>query len=90
MFENLKFGKTGFKTCVSEKLCISYSCILLIFFNAWRILCKKNHQPKLYVQQRIKNSPKETKQERERERESIHLFVRAKYGLNGRNENKYL
>ena len=40
MFENLKFGKTKFKTCVFEKLCISYSCILLIFFNAWRILCK--------------------------------------------------
>ena len=31
MFENLKFGITGFKTCVSENLCISYSCILLIF-----------------------------------------------------------
>ena len=40
MFENLNFGKTGFKTCGFEKLCISYSCILLIFFNAWRILCK--------------------------------------------------
>ena len=40
MFENLKFGITGFKTCVSENLCISCSCILLIFFNAWRILCK--------------------------------------------------
>ena len=40
MFENLKFGITGFKTCVSENLCISYSCILLIFFNAWRNLCK--------------------------------------------------
>ena len=36
MFENLIFGKT----CVFEKLCISFSCILLIFFNAWRILCK--------------------------------------------------
>ena len=31
MFENLNFGKIGFKTCVFEKLCISYSCILLIF-----------------------------------------------------------
>ena len=40
MFENLNFGKTRFKTCFFEKLCISYSCILLIFFNAWRILCK--------------------------------------------------
>ena len=40
MFENLNFGKTGFQTCVFEKLCISYSCILLIFFNALRILCK--------------------------------------------------
>ena len=36
MFENLNFGKTGFKTCVFEKFCILYSCILLIFFNAWR------------------------------------------------------
>ena len=40
MFENLKFGITGFKTCVSENLFISYSSILLIFFNALRILCK--------------------------------------------------
>ena len=40
MFENLNFGKTGFKTCVFEKFCITYSCILLIFLNAWRILCK--------------------------------------------------
>ena len=40
MLENLNFGKTGFKTCVFEKLCISYSCILLIFFNVWRNLCK--------------------------------------------------
>ena len=40
MFENLNFGKIGFKTCVFEKLCILYSCILLIFFNARRILCK--------------------------------------------------
>ena len=40
MFENPNFGKIGFKTCVFEKLCISYSCILLIFFNAWRNLCK--------------------------------------------------
>ena len=42
MFENLKFGITVFKTCVSENVCISYSCILLIFFNAWRILCKNS------------------------------------------------
>ena len=41
MFENLNFGKTGLKTCVFEKLCISYSCILFIFFNAWRSLCTK-------------------------------------------------
>ena len=41
MFENPNFGKTGFKTCVFEKLCISYSCILFIFFNAWRSLCIK-------------------------------------------------
>ena len=40
MLENLNFGKTGFQTCVFEKLCILYSCILLIFLNAWRILCK--------------------------------------------------
>ena len=40
MFENLNFGKIWSKTCVFEKLCVSYSCILLIFFNAWRILCK--------------------------------------------------
>ena len=41
MFENLNYGKTGFKTCVFEKLCISYLCILLIFFNVWRSLCTK-------------------------------------------------
>ena len=41
MFEKLNFGKTGFITCVFEKLCISYSCILFIFFNAWRNLCTK-------------------------------------------------
>ena len=41
MFENLNFRKTGFTTCVFEKLCISYSCILLIFFNAWSNLCTK-------------------------------------------------
>ena len=40
MFENLNFGKTRFKTCVFEKLYISYSCISFIFFNALRILCK--------------------------------------------------
>ena len=33
---------------------------------------KKIHHPKLDVQQRIKNSP--SVRERERERESIHLF----------------
>ena len=41
MFENLNFGKTGFKPYVFEKLCISYSCILFIFFNSWRSLCIK-------------------------------------------------
>ena len=40
MVANLNFGKIGFKTCGFEKICISYSCILLIFFNAWKILCK--------------------------------------------------
>ena len=34
MFENLNFGKTGFKTCVLEKHFISFLCILLIIFNA--------------------------------------------------------
>ena len=41
MFENLNFGKIGFKTCVFEKNFISYSCILFIKFNAWRSLCTK-------------------------------------------------
>ena len=41
MFENLNFGKTGFKTYVFEKLCISYSCILFIIFNALRSLRTK-------------------------------------------------
>ena len=41
MFENLNFGKTWFKICVFEKRCISYSCILFIFFNALRSLCIK-------------------------------------------------
>ena len=41
MFENLNFGKTRFKTCVFEKLYISYSCISFIFFNAWKSLCTK-------------------------------------------------
>ena len=36
MFENLNFGKTGFKTYVLEKHFISYSCILFIIFNALR------------------------------------------------------
>ena len=34
MCENLNFGKTGFKTCVLEKLFISFLCILLSIFNA--------------------------------------------------------
>ena len=36
MFENLNFGKTGFKTVVFEKHFITYSCILFINFNALR------------------------------------------------------
>ena len=36
MFENLNFGKTGFKTCVLEKHFILYSCILFLIFNAFR------------------------------------------------------
>ena len=40
MFENLKFGKTGFKTCVLEKHFITYSCILFLIFNALRIFSK--------------------------------------------------
>ena len=37
---------------------------------------KKIHQPKLDVQQRIKNLPKERRErEREREREIFHFFV---------------
>ena len=40
MFENLNFGKTGFKTCVLEKHFISYSCILFLIFNALRSFFK--------------------------------------------------
>ena len=40
MLENLKFGKTGFKTCVLEKHFISYSCILFLTFNALRSFFK--------------------------------------------------
>ena len=40
MFENLNFGKTGFKTCVLEKHFISYSCILFLIFNALRSVLK--------------------------------------------------
>ena len=40
MFENLKFRKTGFKTCVLEKYFISYSCILFLIFNALRNVFK--------------------------------------------------
>ena len=36
MFENLNFGKTGFKTSVFEKHFISYSCILFITYYALR------------------------------------------------------
>ena len=41
MFENLNFGKTGFKTCVLEKHFISYSYILFTKFNALRSLFTK-------------------------------------------------
>ena len=41
MFENLNFGKTGFKTCVLEKHFISYSCILFLIFNALRSFFQK-------------------------------------------------
>ena len=40
IFENLKFEKTGFKTCVLEKHFITYSCILFLIFNALRIFSK--------------------------------------------------
>ena len=39
-FENLNFGKTGFKTYVLEKYFISYSCILFLIFNALRSFFK--------------------------------------------------
>ena len=42
-------------------------------------------QPKLDMQQRTKNSPKER-----RETKSIHLFVWAKYRQNGREKSNYL
>ena len=42
MFENVNFGKNGFKTCVLEKHFISYSCILFIIFNVLRRFFK-NH-----------------------------------------------
>ena len=41
MIENLNFGKTGFNSCVFEKHCISYSCILFLKFNALRSFCIK-------------------------------------------------
>ena len=40
-FENLNFGKTGFKTSVLEKHFISYSCILFLIFNALRSFFQK-------------------------------------------------
>ena len=40
MFENLNFGKIGFKTCVLEKHFISYSCILFLIFNTLRSFFK--------------------------------------------------
>ena len=42
-------------------------------------------QPKLDMQQRTKNSPKER-----RETKSSHLFVWAKYRQNGREKSNYL
>ena len=42
MFENLNFGKTGFKTCVLEKNFISFLCILFIIFNALLSVFKKS------------------------------------------------
>ena len=37
-FENLKFRKTRFKTCVLEKYFISFLCTLFIIFNAlWSV-----------------------------------------------------
>ena len=41
MFENLNFGKTGFKTSVFEKYFISYSCIIFIKYYALRSFCIK-------------------------------------------------
>ena len=38
-FENLNFGKTGFKTCVFEKHFISFSCMWFIKFNTLRSFC---------------------------------------------------
>ena len=41
MFENLIFGKTGFKSCVLEKHFILYSWILFLIFNAlWNFFKK--------------------------------------------------
>ena len=40
MFENLNFGKIGFKTCVLKKHFISYSCFLFLIFNALRSFFK--------------------------------------------------
>ena len=40
MFENLNFGKIGFKTCVLENHFISYLCILFLIFNALRSFFK--------------------------------------------------
>ena len=54
----------------------------------------KIHQPKIEMQSRNKNPPKERniyiyiERERERERESIYLFVWTKYGLNGSENSK--
>ena len=41
LFENLNFGKTGFKTSVFEKYFISYSCIIFIKYYALRSFCIK-------------------------------------------------
>ena len=42
MFENLKFGKTGFKTCVLEKHFISYSCIFISYIQCFEVYFQKS------------------------------------------------
>ena len=41
MVENLNFGITGFKTCVLEKIFISYSCIFILLYSMlWGVFSK--------------------------------------------------